>query len=483
MALITEQTPWQMTIADYDERWNLAIFGGRGAGRTTGALFIAMRHCEKHGQGAHVIFLRQMLRSLREVEDNVHMMLAAQYGSGLRVNRQDHIFIIPGGATIEFSPLNDTEDMAKLQGRSFSLIIADEYGNFSPQQMTFIDQMRANLRASGIPVRTVLLANPGGRGHQAIKQRFIDCMIPGYPGVLNDGLPWVWCPANYTQNPHNPVDYESSLRASASGDAELLRAWLNGEWNIARGAMFSDVADETTQRLRHADILAMLRMPSTGGAVEDLGKITPLREGVYGYLAGDWGQSAPAVCFAAARILRALGPFPKGSLVLMDEISSADPDNRARGLQWPIGTFAEAIDDMVTLNGVNRCGALDDAKGLQPDDTLIKQMLLYNFNFVRPMKNRRSGWATMRELLYNSKEKNGKPGLWISDRCKGWWETVPILPRMPDKPEDVDTRAVDHWADACRYACVYEVGEVNFLNAAKAAAKYGARGPSAPTLY
>lgn len=482
MALITEQTPWQKLVGDYPEQFNLAIFGGRGAGRTTAALFIAMRHCEKHGQGAHVIFIRQTLRSLREVEDNLHMMLAAQYGDKLRVNRQDHIFIIPGGATIEFSPLNDTEDMSKLQGRSFSLIIADEYGNFSPQQMTFVDQLRANLRASGIPVRTVLLANPGGRGHQAIKQRFIDVMIPAYPGYLDDKLYWVLLPANYTRNPHNPIDYEQSLSAAASGDKELLRAWLNGEWNIARGAMFSDVCDETFQRPRHADVLNMLKLQQ---APDEQGKEASirLREGVYGFLAGDWGQSAPAVCFAAAKILRPLGPFPRGSLILMDEISSADPDNRSRGLQWPIGMFAEAIDEMVLLNGVNRCGVLDDAKGLQPDDTLIKQMHLYNFSFQRPMKNRRSGWATMREMLFNSKEKNGKPGLWITDRCKGWWETVPILPRMPDKPEDVDTRAVDHWADGSRYACVYEVGEVNYLNAAKVVRKYGIGGPSAPSMY
>lgn len=470
MAIIEAPTEWQASVLDLDERFNLAIFGGRGAGRTTAALFIAIRHCEMNGHGAHVIFIRQMLRSLREVEDNLHMMLAAQYGDQLRVNRQDHIFILPGGGTIEFSPINDTEDMAKLQGRSFSLVIADEYGNFSPQQMKFVDMMRANLRAGKIHTRFVLLANPGGRGHQSIKTRFIDCMIAGFPGTMDDGLEWIWLPANFKDNPHNPNNYSDSLFAAAGKDRELYMAWANGSWNIARGAMFGDVCDEEQHRFSAAELTKLLEREG--------------RDGIYGFLAGDWGQSAPAVCFACLKFLRPRWMFPRNSLVLYEEVSSSDPDNRSVGMNWSIGRFADAISDMVERTGVNRIGTLDDQKGLQPEDTLIKQMAVYNFNFTRPMKNRRSGWAAMRELLYNSKEKNGKPGLWISDKCPGWWETVPLLPRDPANAEDVDTRAIDHWADATRYGAVYEVGEVRFNNSAQSVKRYPCTGgPGAPTLY
>jgi phage terminase large subunit-like protein len=133
-------------VGNYPDDINLALFGGRGAGRTTGALFCAAAHVEMYGPRAHVLFIRQTLRSLREVEDNFQQILTVAF-HGLKFNRQDHEFRFPNGATAEFAPINDTEDMAKLQGRSFSLIIADEYGNFSPQQMRFVDQLRANLRA------------------------------------------------------------------------------------------------------------------------------------------------------------------------------------------------------------------------------------------------------------------------------------------------------------------------------------------------
>jgi hypothetical protein len=455
----------------YDEKANLAIFGGRGAGRTTCALFMAIRHCEIHGHGAHVIFIRQMLRSLREVEDNLHMMLIAQYGaSAVRVNRQDHMFVLPGGGTIEFSPINDTEDMAKIQGRSFSLVIADEYGNFSPQQMKFVDQIRASLRAGNIPCRFVLLANPGGRGHQAIKGRFIDCMVPGMFGIMDDSQVWVLLPATFRDNPHNPADYIDSLFASSGRDKELLRAWTDGAWNIARGAMFADIIDEERQRFQSKALLDLLEAEG--------------RDGVYGFLAGDWGQSAPAVCFACLKFLKPRWSFPRGSLVLIDEVSSSHPDDRSAGQNWSIGRFADAVSDMCERTGVNRLGTMDDQKGLQPEDTLIKGLAMYNFGFTRPMKNRRSGWAAMRELLFNSHSRNGKAGQWVADKCAGWWETVPVLPRDPINAEDVDSKAIDHWADANRYGAVYEVCEFKFNNAAESAKKFPtSAGPVAPTIY
>jgi len=464
--VIERPTEWQSQVLDYDEDWNLAVFGGRGAGRTTGALFVAMHHAEAH-EGAHVLFIRQMLRSLREVEDTLHLALAAQYGDKLRVNRQDHIFVLPNGSTIEFSPLNDTDDMAKLQGRSFTLVIADEYGNFSPQQMRFVDQLRANLRGKGIPCRFMLLANPGGRGHQTIKERFIDRMIPGYPGKLEDGLIWVWVPANFTVNPHNPTDYEQSLRASSLGDAELLRAWLDGAWNIARGAMFADVLDEEVQKIRRDELLDLLKRDG--------------RDGVFGFVSGDWGQSAPAVAFACLKFLKPRYIFPRNSVVLLDEVSSSDPDNRSRGMNWPVGRFAEEMQEMCVRTGVQQVGCMDDQKsGLNPDDSLLKTLATYGFSFTKPQKSRTSGWAACRELMFNSKNRNGKPGLWVSDHCPGWWETVPLLPRDPNKPEDVDTRAVDHWADGTRYGCVYEVGVMRVNSTAETARKYGVGGPGAP---
>lgn len=466
---------WQTSVMQIPESLNIAMFGGRGAGRTTCALLMSLSHAEQYGQKARVLFVRQTLRSLKEVEDSFQLMLTGIYGSALRVNRQDHIFTLPNGATIEFGPLNDIEDMGKLQGRSFSLIVADEYGNFNPAQIKFIDQLRANLRAGdvtkgGAPTRMILLANPGGRAHQQIVSRFITKMQPRMVHILDDGLKWVLCPGNYTDNPNLPENYDQALFASAAKDKELFRAWAQGAWNIARGAMFADCIDENKQMILDKDLPWM----PEGDARRP--------RGIYGFVACDWGQSAPAVAFAAWKVLSPFGRYPRGSIILADEVSSADPEDLSVGLNWSVGRLAENIVDMCERTGVNKCGAIDDARGLQPDDTLIKGMARYHLNFQRPMKNRRSGWAAMRELLFNSQAGNGKPGMWINQRCTGWWATVPLVPRDNNHPEDIDTKTVDHWADTSRYACTYEVAEVTFNNSQATTKKYGVGGPRAPTL-
>jgi hypothetical protein len=227
--------------------FNLAMFGGRGAGRTTCALaHEPLSHAERYGRFAKVLFIRQTLRSLKEVEDSFQMMLTGIYGDALRVNRQDHIFTLPNGATIEFGPLNDIEDMAKLQGRSFSLIVADEYGNFNPAQQKFVEQLRANLRAGNV--------SEGRRAHshdptcqprrtrppKHRRQVHFSKMVPWAPHILDDGQLWMLCPGNYTDNPNLPTNYDQALFASAAKDRELFRAWSQGAWNIARGAMFAD---------------------------------------------------------------------------------------------------------------------------------------------------------------------------------------------------------------------------------------------------
>lgn len=469
-------SPYQAGVMNIPESLNIAMFGGRGVGRTTCALLMTLSHCERYGKFARALFIRQTLRSLKEVEDNFQMMLTGIYGSALRVNRQDHIFTLPNGATIEFGPLNDVEDMAKLQGRSFSLIVADEFGNFSPAQIKYVDQLRANLRAGdvakgGAPTRMILLANPGGRAHQAIVSRFIAKMQPGVPHVLDDGQLWVLMPGNYTQNPHLPKDYDAALFASAAKDKELFRAWSQGAWNIARGAMFADCIDEAKQLIIDADL------PWTPTSTH------ARPAGLYGYVSCDWGQSSPAVAFAAWKMLAPYGQYPRGSIILADEVTSADPDDLSVGMNWSVGRLAENIIDMCDRTGVHKLGVIDDARGLQPDDTLIKGMARYQLTFQRPMKNRRSGWAAMRELLVNSQERNGKPGLWVHGRCKGWWATVPLVPRDNNHPEDIDTKTIDHWADTSRYAVTYEVAEARVNNSADTLKRYGVGGPGVPTIY
>jgi hypothetical protein len=104
----------------------------------------------------------------------------------------------------------------------------------------------------------------------------------------------------------------------------------------------------------------------------------------------------------------------------------------------------------------NRTGVLDDARGLNPDETVIKVTREYRLFFLKPVKRRAAGLAKMRELPFNSKESNQRPGMWVSNLCEGWWETVPVIPSDPHRPDIPDTAANDHFYDASAYAATHE---------------------------
>jgi terminase large subunit-like protein len=429
-------TDWQHELLSVPETINTLAAGGRGVGRTTGARMIALRHGEKYKDRARILICRETLKSLQEFEDELHAVLSAAFLRGLKVNRQDHTFKIPGGAVIECAPLEGAADYAKLQGRSFSLIVVDEYGNFRTSK--WVDLLRSNLRGDDVPCRMILLANPGGRQHQTIQSRYI-ARAASWEVFDVDGRPWVIAPGTFRDNEHLPPDYEKELFAACGRDRELYRCWRDGSWNINRGAFFADVIDESKQMF-----------------AGDGDGIRPQR-GLFGFVAADWGITSPSVAFGCVKMLAPFRQYPRGSLILVDEVHSSEgPGGWDIGLQWTPGRLADGINDMISRNGLGNGGCIDDARGLGTDETLIKEMRNFNLCFTRPAKGRREGWAKMRELLFNSKEANGRPGMWISDRCRGFWETVPVAPRDPIRPDDLDSGAIDHWCDAARYAATHE---------------------------
>lgn len=441
-------TPFQERVLEVPEEYNLALLGGRGGGKTISIILLVVRHVAQHGSRARPLIIRETLASLRELEDEMDRLLARAF-PGTRSNRQEHQWKIPGGAIVETGYLAEPADFDRYQGKSYSLIVGEEAGNY--RTLKWIDMLRGNLRVSGIPCRFVLSANPGGRQHTQIQQRHAS-KVPWVPYEDAFGERWVHAPSLYKDNPHLPADYRTKLRAATGSDKELLRAWESGDWNISRGAFFAGRIDESKQKL------------SSSGLPEDLhdGRKFIVPElalpwrGAETFVSADWGQSRPAVAFACARLLQPAHPYPRGSLILLDEVSSADPDDLAVGLNWSPGKFADSINEMCKRTRCAREGVIDDARGLAPDQTLIGLMSGHQLEFRKPAKGRSEGWAALGELMFNSYEKNGRPGLWVSERCTGFWTTLPVLPRDPLRPEDVDSAAVDHWADAARYAATRE---------------------------
>jgi hypothetical protein len=423
-------TAYQAAVLSVPEHWNLLMAGGRGGGKSTSALLLVLRHVEKYAEHARPLIIRETHKAITELEEQLDSLLAVAYGKGVRHNRAEHTFRLPNGAIVECGQLDGPNAYKKYQGRSFTLLVVDEFGLLADRR--WVDLLKSNLRAGGsVPLREVRTANPGGPLHALIHQNFIARQLAWHPYEL-DGEVWVNCPSTLIDNPHlHHEDYKRRLKAACGGDEELLRAWLSGDWNIARGAFFAGSLSEQLHML-----------PAEWN--------WPITKAWRSYLAMDWGSSAPSVTYVCLKAPGDIGPFPRNSLILLDELATVDPNDPNVGLNWPPGKLAETIIEMCGKWGTNAHGVGDDAAGL--GETLLQVLSEHGVYLQRPRKQRVAGWANMRELLHNAKERNGRPGMWITARCKYFWSTVPFLQRDPSRPEDIITTGPDHAGDAARYA-------------------------------
>lgn len=395
---------------------------------------ILLMHAERWGPLCKAIYIRETYASLQQIESDFHALVESSYGPGVvGHNKTEGMFTFPNGAVVQFGQLQDQSHYSKFQGQSFTLIVVDEYGLI--KEPKWINLLFSNIRGpKKVPKRIVLAANPGGPQHGTLHYDWI-AKAPAWNMYDRDGETWINCPGTYKDNPNLDQEaYLRKLKAACGNDEELFRAWQSGDWNISRGAYFAGCLDERVHMLSNQ------QWP-----------IRKLTKDWIPFIGGDWGSGAPSVFFVAAES-PGIDGFPKGSLILCDELATHEVNDLSVGLHWPPSKLAEGIKDLCKPWDCPPEGVGDDAMGLE--ESLLNVLAEYGVFLRKPKKERISGWQAMRNLLTNAKEKNGKPGLWISERCKYFWRTAPFIQRDPKRPEDVDTHGNDHGIDAARYCCL-----------------------------
>jgi len=241
------------------------------------------------------------------------------YGKSLKFNAQENLFRFPNGASLELQQVESDADLAKMAGRSQTLIIVDEITEY--QSLNVVDKLRANLRSvAGHPLRFVVIGNPGGPGHGNVAQRwaFHEPWVPFYESKSK--RKWILCPSTYLDNDAIDRDaYRQQLESATATDQELQRAWVSNDWHVNRGAYWSAVLDFDRNSFD----------PEPWTCVPD-GWDAP-------WLGFDFGVSAPSVCYVIARSPGAMGPdgrfYPRDSLLALDEMATNRPDSLAEGLR------------------------------------------------------------------------------------------------------------------------------------------------------
>jgi hypothetical protein len=440
-----ETNPFQQRALLLPEEVDVFLGGGRGGGKSYALALLALRHVEQHQSKARILYIRRTYKGLADFELVTRELFGKVYGAGARFNTAEHVWRFENGAYLELGQLETYGDYAKYQGRSFTLLLGDEVGQFETPDL--LDLLRSNLRGpKQVPVRVVLAANPGGPGHAWIAKRYVFKSAPWTPFREDKSKRlWAYAPSTFAGNHFiDREQYRDQLESSCPHDPELLRAWCSGDWSVNRGAYFASVLDESRNAV---DPWAAIPKNDWGVQWET-------------FLAHDFGSSAPSVTYVVAQSpgVNVNGKwYPRDSLILVDELATAKPDRPNEGLGWTVPILSEEIVALSRRWGIRAQGVADDAIFAKTGFAVgaISDEFARCGIYFRPAKkmDRIGGWNVMRRLLSDA-GKPDVPGLYISRSCEYFWGTVPYLGRDIKRVEDVDSNGPDHAADAARYGCL-----------------------------
>ena len=210
------------------------FFGGAaGPGKTEALLMSALAFVERPHYSA--LLLRRTFRQLNQ--SNSIMDRARQWLANTDAvwNATDKRFTFPSGASLTFGNLDSDDDMFQYDSSEFQFIGFDELTSFSERQYTYLFSRLRATKDRPVPLRMRSASNPGNRGHDWVKARF---MIGQPPESLHQEFPErFFLPARIADNPHLRRDeYIASL---ANLDAVRRRQLLEWDWAVmASGSLF-----------------------------------------------------------------------------------------------------------------------------------------------------------------------------------------------------------------------------------------------------
>lgn len=147
------------------------LFGGAaGGGKSDWLLEGALQYVDRPGYAA--LILRRTFKQL-ELEGGL-IERASEWLAGTDAQPMDggRKWVFPSGAVLQFGYLDGPRDHENYQGSNWHYVGFDELTQFLEKQYRYLfSRLRRGL-LDGIPTRMRAASNPGGIGHDWVKQRF-----------------------------------------------------------------------------------------------------------------------------------------------------------------------------------------------------------------------------------------------------------------------------------------------------------------------
>lgn len=420
------------------------LYGGAAGGGKSDAL-IAEALRQVHIPHYKALILRRTYPQLSELIDKSRLIYPASH-PGARYNSTEHTWHFPSGAQIVFGSMQREADKLNYQGKAYDFIGFDELTHFTSTQYSYL---YSRCRPNGPGTRCYIRAttNPGGIGHNWVKEKFITPAPPMTPMwhkvTVRDpaGKPIsiararIFVPATVFDNQallNNDPGYLASLGMLPEAERKAL---LYGDWDSFSGQVFSewrnDPAHYDDRRWTH--VVNPFPIPD----------YWPI------YRAMDWGYSKP---FSVGWYAVA----PGGCLYRIRELygCTGDPDV---GVKWTPQQTARKIREIEAddpmLAGKDILGVADTAIFASDDgEPVVEAFEQQGIYFDKGDKHRIPGKMQCHYRL--AFDEDGKPMFQVFKTCKHFIRCVPALVYDETNVEDVDTSQEDHNYDEWRYMCM-----------------------------
>ena len=400
------------------------LFGGsRGGGKTLCGIVYLLKHT--HNPMFRGLVVRRTADDLSDWLDRAKMY----YGSvGAVITGKPATIKFPSGAMIRCGHLKD-ESYEKYQGHEYQRIVLEELTQI-PNEESYL-KLIASCRSTveGIEPQVFCTANPGGKGHAWVKNRWKIGLTEPNKAFKDDvsGRYRVYIPATIDDNPTLKQADPEYVRFLDSLPDGLRQAWRDGDWEIFAGQYFSDwkpnihIVDEEYAR-------------SMG-----YGRDYNAR-----YVGIDWGYSAP-FCALWSEVT------PDNKVFFYDEVYGTEKHPS----EWAVEINSRSKDIVMSL-GDPSMWTKNPMSWNSPDRPAFSETSIANaligdpgnpwVKNLQPANNTRvNGWMKIAEMMKQNRF------FIVKGRCKNLERTIPLMLRDEKNPEDVDTTLEDHAMDACRY--------------------------------
>jgi hypothetical protein len=431
------------------------LFGGAaGGGKSLALCAEGIKWCARY-PGFRVLLVR---RSYDELAESIlpalrRFSFAAALGG--KWNGVKHELRFPQGSYFTLRYLETLDDASRRQGGSIQLLLVDEYGLMGPGIVDFLryDRLRSDGTLPVIGMRAT--SNPGGASHGEVKALFIEPTDYGRKAYRADNGQTVrFIPAKSTDNAHLDAGYLKRL--DAIPDPNRRAAMRDGDWDTFSGAIFPELSQD-----RH--VVEPMPLPASWEKVNGI----------------DWGFTKPwAVLYLAvdedgrAWVYRELYATQVGERDQAERILAAEEAGEnitarySDDSMWAVRGDAKPLAEVYAENGVWLTPA-----GKGPGSRVQGWQRIHSYLAEMPAcpHHRAKGWETC-------------PRIHIFSTCRNLYTELKNLPyaTTPGHLEDADPKAVDHAADALRYALLNIDGGAQFFDAPDPGPSLGQAQPLQP---